>query len=272
MMGGEERGQITAVLLPPGRATISWSYSEEILMPSLWKVSRWQFSDGHPTELFGKPVKSLHLILFWLDSFQVLLLLQFSHLQAALLDEIPAKTIKAFVIATWLWQRNSCIPSHTTWWGMNSTPIIPSLFLLPLFTSPLPCSEKCRVCMLSRHPGGEWNVYPADLGQSYTLYKSFSFLCTLLFWDRNEAHSSSVFLINWVVSLAICPSRSILYNFLYKPDDSLLQSPPGLTNKAGVEVRKFLLANCDKMCLLFSQFWSVIGSVWSVVFSSEPHW
>lgn len=31
---------------------------------------------------------------FWLSSFQVLLLLQFSHLQAALLDEIPARPLR----------------------------------------------------------------------------------------------------------------------------------------------------------------------------------
>ena len=55
-------------------------------------------------------------------------------------------------------------------------PIIPSLSLLPLFTSPLACSEKCRVCMLSRHPGEEWNVYPADFGQSYTLCFTSHFL------------------------------------------------------------------------------------------------
>ena len=82
--------------------------------------------------------------------------------------------------AVWLWQRNSCIPSHTTWRSMNSPPIILSLSLPPPFTSPLPCSEKCRVCMLSRHPGGEWNVDPADFGQSYTLCSTSHFLSSAL--------------------------------------------------------------------------------------------
>lgn len=241
MMGGEERGRITAVLLPPGRATISWTYSEEILMPSLWKVSRWQFSDGHPTEFFGEPVKSLHLILLYCRK------LSSGSAPSKFCSCCSSPTCRQHFWMKYQQDHKGFCESHLTLAEklMHSFPYhmvgheqhSHHSFSVP--ATSLHISQKCRVCMLSRHPGGEWNVYPADLGQSYTLYKSFSFLCTLLFWDRNEAHSS-VFLINWVVSLAICPSESTLHNFLYKPDDSLLHSPPGLTKKAGVEVRKFL--------------------------------
>ena len=70
--------------------------------------------------------------------------------------------------------------SHITWRSMNSHPIILSLSLLPLFTSPLPCLEKYSVRSLSRHTGGEWNVYPADFGQSYTVCSTSHFLSSAL--------------------------------------------------------------------------------------------
>lgn len=138
-------------------------------MHSFWKVSRGWFSDEHPTEFSGDSVESLNLILLYFRRSS-----SGSTPCKAVLGSFPQHICSCCSLPTcrqhsWTkYQQDStgfCDVHlafseklmhsflYTTLQGMNSSPIILSLSLLPLFNSLIPCSDKCRVCMPIRHPG-----------------------------------------------------------------------------------------------------------------------